>query len=419
MAEKTFKTFTYPNSAALYARAKKVIPAGLYGHQGPAEACFIPTTAYPFFSDKCKGAYFWDLDGHRFIDYENAYGVNALGYCDDEVNAAAFKQARWGDVASCPNKKVVEFAELLVDTVESADWAFFAKNGSDVCTLAVMTARAHTGRKKIVFIDHHYHGKDPWTQKLDYRGVIPEDVVNNIYIKFNDVAAFERVIADNPGQIACFIATPYMYGNFVDSVEPDEGYWQKIRELCTKNGIVLIIDDVRSGFRLDVKGSDYYYGFKADLITFCKVLANGWPVSALCGRDEFKNTVAGIQYTGSYWMSAVPFAAGLVCVKKMVDMNIAKFMDEKATKLIAGLKGAAENEGFNLKVTGRPSMFYMRVADDNNLMLHTKWVAEMVKRGIFMVIHHTHFINGALTDEDIAYTIDVAADAFNAVRKQI
>lgn len=415
----SFPIYTYPKSAELYARAKKVIPAGLYGHQGPAEACFIPTTAFPFFSERTQDSYFWDVDGNRFIDYMNAYGPNILGYHNKVVEDAAMKQIKIEGLAGVPCKLIVDFAELLVNTVASADWAFFAKNGSDVCTLAIMAARAHTGRKKIIFLKHHYHGKDPWTQKLDYRGVIPEDVVNNIYIPFNDIAAFEKAVAENHNQVAAFIATPYMLGNFVDNILPSPDYWPKIRELCTKYGIVLIMDDVRTGFRLDVKGADHYYGIEADMITFCKALANGWPISALCGKEEFKNTVSGIQYTGSYWMDGVPFAAGIACVNKLVEIDAPKVFKTMADKLLPQVIAAGKNEGFDLLLSGEPNMFYLRITNDDNLMLHQKWIAEMVRRGIFLTIHHTHFFNASLTDEDIKFTIDVAADAFNALRKQV
>ena len=261
------------------------------------------------------------------------------------------------------------------------------------------------------------HGEIPWTQKVDYPGIIEEDVANNIYIDWNDIPALERAIEENKDEIAAFISTPYLHGNFADNVLPAEGYWQKVRELCTKNGIVLIIDDVRAGFRLDLAGSDHYYGFEADLICFCKAIANGWNISALCGKDFLKGAVSSLAYTGSYWLSAVPMAAGLACINKMKALDTPKLFREKGIKVTDGLVAAAKNNGFDLRVSGEPALFYLRLADDNSLMLHQEWIAEMVKRGIFMTNHHNHFINASLTDEDIAHTIDVAEDAFNALRK--
>ena len=340
----SFKINKYDKSTELFQRAAKVIPSGLYGHQGPAEGCCIPVSAYPLFSQKAKGSYFWDVDGNKFIDYMCAYGPNVLGYNDPDVDAAALAQAKIENCVTAPSTKIIEFAECLVDTVASADWAFFAKNGGDTTTAAIMTAIAATHRKKIIFVNGFYHGVAPWCQKVDYPGVLPEDVANNLYVDWNDFEGLKRVVEENEGEIAAFISTPYLHGNFIDNVLPAEGYWQKVRKLCTEKGIVLIIDDVRAGFRLDIAGSDHFYGFEADLICFCKALANGWNVSALCGKEWLKSAISGLSYTGSYWMSAIPFAAGLACIekmKKLVYLSVGSVPHDILQGFIVEVKGLA------------------------------------------------------------------------------
>ena len=410
--------YTYEKSRQWFDRACKVIPSGVYGHLGPAEGNFIPVTSWPLLGSRAQGSYFWDVDDNRFIDYMCAYGPNILGYNDPDVDAAAMEQAKLGNCTTSPSYKMVELAELMVDTVKSADWAFFAKNGGDVTTAAIMTARAHTHRKKLVFVSGFYHGVAPWTQKLDYPGVLPEDVANNLYIPWNDFEDFERVVAENEDEIAGFIATPYMHGNYLDNELPAPGYWQKVRELCTKKGIVLIIDDVRCGFRLSLAGSDAFYGFEADLITFCKAIANGWNVSCLCGKEFIKSAMSGLSYTGSYWMSAVPFAAGLANIAKMKRLNLCPVLREKGLKVTQGLQAAAVNNGFNLVVSGEPALFYLRIANDDSLFLHQEWIAECVRRGVFFAGHHNHFINYALSDEDIHLTMEIADEAFKVVAKR-
>ena len=405
----------YTKSREIFDRAVKVIPSGVYGHLGPGEGCFIPVEAFPFFAERAKGSYFWDVDGNRFIDYMCAYGPNIMGYNDEEIDEAARKQLEKCNCTTSPSHIMVDFAELLVDTVASADWAFFAKNGNDVTTLAIMTARAHTRRKKIVFFKGYYHGVSPWTQKIDYSGILEEEVCNNIYVDWNDLDGLKRVFSENKGQIAAVISQPYMHGNFMDNEMPAEGFWKSVRELCTKNGTVLVIDDVRAGFRLDIAGSDHYFGFEADLICFCKALANGYNVSALCGKNFLKNTVSGISYTGSYWMSAEPFAAGIACINKMRRLDLPKILMEKGKTLTEGLKATAEKHGYDLRVSGVPSLFYLRIANDDSLMLHQRWIAEMVKRGVYLTNHHNHFINYALSDEDIKETIEIADEAFRVL----
>lgn len=412
------KTNTYEKSRAQFARAAEVIPSGVYGHQGPAEGCFIPVEAFPMFSERAQGTYFWDLDGNRFIDYMCAYGPNILGYCDPDVDEAARKQMEKGNCVTAPSTLMIDFAELLVETVHSADWAFFAKNGNDVTTMAVMAARAYTHKKKIIFFKGYYHGVAPWTQKVDYAGILEEDVCNNIYVDWNDLDQLRQVFETYKGQIAGLIAQPYMHGNFKDNEMPAEGFWAQVRALCTNNDVVLIVDDVRAGFRMDLAGSDHYFGFEADLICFCKALANGYNVSALCGKDFLKNAVSGLSYTGSYWLSAVPFAAGIACIEKLKRLDCPKLLIGKGRKLTDGLRATAARQGFDLRVTGMPSLFYLRLADDPSLALHQEWVAECVLRGVYLTNHHNHFINAALTDEDIDETVAVAEEAFEVVRSR-
>ena len=409
------KINTYEKSRALFERATKVIPSGIYGHQGPAEGCFIPVEAFPFYSDHAKGSYFWDVDGNRFIDYMCAYGPNILGYNDEEIDEAARRQMEKENCVTAPSAVMVEFAELLTDTVATAEWSFFAKNGNDVTTLAVMTARAYTHRKKIVFFKGYYHGVSPWTQKIDYPGIIEEDVANNIYVKWNDYDELERVFAENRGEIAAVISQPYMHGNFMDNEMPAEGFWAKVRKKCTDEGTVLIVDDVRAGFRLDLAGSDHYFGFEADLICFCKALANGYNVSALCGKEFLKNTVSGMSFTGSYWMSAVPFAAGIACIQKMKRLDLPHLLMQKGTMLCDGLKATAKKHGYDLRVSGAPSLFYLRIANDDSLMIHQRFIAEMVKRGVYLTSHHNHFINYALSEADIRETIEIADEVFRVL----
>lgn len=411
------KINSFKKSDEMLSRAARVIPAGVYGHLGPAEGCFIPISSYPKFCERAKGNYFWDLDGNRYIDYMCAYGPNVLGYCDEDVDAAVSEQMKKGNCTTMPQVKMVELAELMVNTVASADWAFFAKNGGDVTTLAVLTARAATNKRKIIFVENYYHGVAQWTQRADASWVVSGEVEHNLMVKWNDIDDLKRVIEENKGDIACFISTPYMHGNFVDNELPKEGYWNEVRRLCTENGIVLIIDDVRCGFRLDMAGSDHYFGFEADLICFCKAIANGWNVSCLCGKDFLKSAVSGITFTGSYWMSAVPFAAGIACIEKMKRLNGAALHRKIGEKVCAGLASSAAAHGVDLRISGEPSMFYLRIANDSSLLLHQEWIAELVKRGIFMTNHHNHFTCLSMTDEDIKQTHEVADEAFDVLVK--
>lgn len=411
-------TYRYPTSSALYQRATTVIPGGVQGHLGPSQGCFIPASAYPFFAQRAEGAYIWDVDGNRFIDYMCAYGPNILGYNDPDVNAAAFAQYAEGDCMVLPSVKMVELAELLVDHVAMADWALFAKNGGDVTSQALMIARAATGREKVILFKGHYHGVAPWTQKLGYPGITADDVDNNIYCRWGVLEDVERAIAENPGQIAALMATPYHHPVFTDNELPSATWWKEIRRLCTRHGIVLAIDDVRCGFRLDHAGSDHHFGFQADLVCFCKALANGFNISALCGTDALKPAAGSVFYTGSYWLSAVPFAAAIACLTKLKTSNVTAKLRRIGTTLTNGLHAAGAEYGFDLKISGEPAMWFMRITDDDDYRLHQQWVAECVRRGVFFTNHHNLFLNAAVSDDDVSHTLEVAHEAFATIAAQ-
>lgn len=409
------QTYDYPNSRDLFAKSVQLIPGGIQGHLGPSQGCFIPVSAYPFFAERADGAYLWDVDGNRFIDYMCAYGPIVLGYNDPDVDAAAAAQMEKMNCSLLPGRGMVDLAELLVDTVNIAEWALFAKNGGDVTSQAVMVARAATGRDKLILFKGHYHGVAPWTQKLGHPGVTSADIDNNIYVRWGHLEDIERAIAEHPGQIACLMATPYHHPVFEDNALPPEGFWKAVRKLCDDNGIVLAIDDVRAGFRLDLAGSDHHYGFEADLICFCKALANGHNISALCGRGSLKEAASSVMYTGSYWLSAAPFAAAIATLTKLRELDGPSRMRALGEQLGRALAEAAKANGFDLRISGEPALWFMRVANDDDLVLHQEWVAECVRRGAFFTGHHNHFVNMAMTEADIALTGEIADDAFKAV----
>ena len=405
--------YQYPQSAAWFQRAVKVIPCGIYGHFSPAPC--PPVNAYPFFGSRAKGSHFWDVDGNEFIDYMCAYGPMILGYGNPVVDEAYQAQMREADSSSVSSTKMVELAEYLVGLIPVAEWAFFAKNGADVTNFATMIARAATGRRKIIGIQGGYHGTSPWMQAPGHHGLIEQDHQHIIRIPWNDIGALEQAIDRYPNDIAGFIATPYHHPIFADSELPADGYWQAVEKILRKNGIVFIIDDVRCGFRLHMGGSNELFGFKPDLICFCKAIANGYPISALVGVEALRGAAAKVFHTGSYWFSAGPMAAALACLKELSRVDAPDLLREKGRKLNEGLIRIAAGHGYTLKITGDPGMAYYRITDDPSLMLHQDWCAACTRRGAFFTSHHNWFLSAAHTDEDIQRTLEIAEEAFQEV----
>ncbi len=317
-----YPVYDHTKSREWFDRALNVIPSGVYGHLGPSEGLFLPLENWPLISSRAEGTYFWDMDGNRYIDMMCAYGPNVLGYNDPDVDRAALEQLKAGNCTTAPSYKMIECAELLVDTVASADWAYFMKNGTDATTFATILSRAATGKQGLIMFKGYYHGNDQWAMKADYPGILTTDVCHNHIVDWFDIDAMEKAYVESKGDIAAVIAQPYDHGNFYDNVKASKEEWAKVRAWCDKHGVLLVIDDVRCGFRLDLAGSDHYYGFKADIICFCKALANGYNMSCACGGEHLKAAASGLSFTGSYWMSAVPFAACIACIDKMKKLDL-------------------------------------------------------------------------------------------------
>ena len=408
--------FSYLKSQDFFSRAATVIPGGIYGHYSPAP--LIPASHYPFYTARAEGARFWDVDGNEFIDYMCAFGPMIQGYQNSVVDHAAQEQLKSGNLTTGAPAVMVELAEYLTDLVPFADWAYFAKNGADVTNFATMIARDATARKKIIMIHGGYHGAAPWMQVPGHHGLIEEDYRNIIRIKWNDIKALEYAISENPNEIAGFIATPYHVPVFKDNEMPADGYWQKVEAICRREGIVLIVDDIRHGFRLDMRGSNEYFGFKPDLLCLGKALANGYPISALLGTDAFKNIAARVFYTGSFFFEAVPMAATLVNLKGLEEIQGPQIMQNQGKKLTDAMVDIAEGYGFTLKVTGVQSMPYIRITDDESMMLHQEWCAECTRRGAYFTPHHNWFLSTAHTTQDIDQTLEIVDDAFQAVKKK-
>lgn len=419
------------NSRSLYERAKKVIPGcpvcpdgGMYGHYSTS----VWARGNPIYFSRSEGSRFWDVDGNEYIDYMCAYGPMILGYNHPVVDAAAMAQYKKGNTVSLASPVMIELAELLVDMVSIADWAFFSKNGADPTNLSVMVARAATGREKIIAIDGGYHGTTPWMQDPGSGGTLEEERANVIRIPWNDYERFEAVVNEYDNQVAGFISTPYHHPVIFDNEMPTQGYWQKIEALCRKKGIVLIVDDVRAGFRADLAGSNEYFGFKPDLICFGKALGNGYPISALVGTDALREAITGVFYTGTQFFNAAPMAASVATLKELKKIDGAKKMLKTGEKLADGLIDIAKGHGFDLRVSGLPSMPYFRITNQDPPVLtegfealhkglHADWISECVQRGAYLVDYHNHFISTAHTDDDLQKTFDIADDAFKAVKK--
>jgi glutamate-1-semialdehyde 2,1-aminomutase len=405
---------SFAKSQDLFLRIAALAPGAIYGHQSPALT--VPGE-FPYFAARGKGAHYWDVDGNKYLDYMCGYGPMVTGYANPIVEKAAQAEYAKGNCFNHPSEVMVKLAEKMVDLIPFADWAVFAKNGSDITTWATRVAREATGRRKLVMVKGEYHGAHAWCDP-GHGGQIPEDRAQNLYFNWNRLDQLQALFAEHGKDIAGVIMTPFHHPAFGDMEMPAPGFWQGVRRLCTDNGAVLILDDVRCGFRLDLRGSNYYFDFEPDISCYCKAIANGYPLSAGVGRDSLKTAASKVFLTGSYWNATAPMAAALANIALLEKLDGPAYMNKLGDMLMKGLSERGAAVGYEMVPTGPGAIPFIRFGCENNFMRFQRFCAEMSVRGHFLHPHHNWFLSTAHTAKDIQSTLDTAEGVFKIVKKQ-
>jgi len=396
--------------AQLRRRAQTVIPGGMYGHQSAGP---LPRE-YPQFMSEGLGARVWDVDGNEYVDLMCSYGPVVLGHKHPAVEEAARAQAQLADCQNGPGAVMVDLAELLVSTVRHADWAMFAKNGTDATTVCCTIARAHTGRSRILVATGAYHGAAPWcTPRL--AGVTAEDRANLGHYTFNDLASVVAAAKDAGTDLAAIVVSPFKHDAGFDQELVDPAFARGLRELCTQTGAVLILDDVRCGFRLHLGSSWEPIGVLPDLSAWSKAIANGHPLAAVLGSESFRDAAASIFVTGSFWFSAGAMAAAVATIGALRDEGAIEAMDRAGTALRAGILQQAAAHGIAINYTGPAAMPYLTFAGDRNYGLANTFAAAAISRGVYLHPRHNWFVSAALTEADLAQALAATDEAFAAV----
>jgi glutamate-1-semialdehyde 2,1-aminomutase len=407
-------TNRFRRSLELFDRAARVIPGGIYGHASPVIA--LPG-AFPYYAERARGSRYWDVDGNEYIDYLCGYGPMILGHQHPEVEEAAARQQRDALCLNHPGPIMVELAEHLVSLVDFSAWAVFGKNGSDMTSWALQVAREKTKRRKILKVAGAYHGMGSWCTP-GHAGLLDEDRAHIHDFQWNDLESFDRLLRQFPDDIAAVIMTPFQHEVFKPSEMPAPGFWQHIEAACRREGIVLILDDIRAGFRLDLRGSHKCFGFEPDLICFCKAIANGHALSAALGRKELRVAASKVFLTGSYWNGPPAMAAALTCLKILQRDDTVSALRRSGEMLMSGLVAAGLRHGYDVAASGPPAVPYLSFADDASLRRQQRFCAEVALRGAYLHPHHNWFLSAAHTDEDIAATIRMADEAFAVMQAE-
>jgi glutamate-1-semialdehyde 2,1-aminomutase len=389
----------------------------MYGHLSTARFA----DDYPQFFARGEGAKVWDVDGREFIDLMCTFGPILLGHAHPEVDAAHNETAARGDVLNGPGPELVELAELLVGQVPHADWAMFAKNGTDATGLALTTARAASGRSKVLMARNSYHGIDAWALPAEAPGTTAEEHLNTVWFDYNDLDSVEAAVLEaGEGAIAAIVCTPHRHDVYTDQVPAERAFAQGVREICDRVGAALILDDVRCGLRIDLRGSWEQHGVRPDLSAWSKSLANGYALAVLLGAEPYREAAGKIVATGSFWLAGAPMAAALKTIDILKATDGIATMETQGTRLQEGLRAQAQEHGFEVSVSGPPAMPLLLFPDDApDFAKGLAWSGHCANHGVYLHPVHNWFLStahdGAIIDAALERTDLAFADLKRAL----
>jgi glutamate-1-semialdehyde 2,1-aminomutase len=388
-------TERYAASLLHLQRAEQVIPLG--SQTFSKSRTQYPVGAAPFFAERSLGSHTWDIDGNEYVDLVSSLGAVALGYGDPEINEAVIKQLHDGVTLSLSHTIEADVAERMVELIPCAEMVRFAKNGSDATSAAIRLSRAFTGRDHIVVCG--YHGWQDWFIGSTSMNLgVPDEVRRLTHsIPFNDIESLESVLKEFPGQIAAMIMEP------MTSTWPNEGYLQAVRDITAKHGIVLVFDEMLTGFRFAAGGAQEYFGVTPDLAAFGKALANGFPLSAIAGRADILNVMPRIFFSGTFGGETLSLTAARVVLDRMKSGIPTDRLAELGDDLIARIDTRRDDRSKTfLEFSGHPSWIFQqwRIEDPEVLaQAKTLFLQEMLRRGVLVL--NTHDVTTAFDSADL------------------
>jgi len=347
------------NSKELFNQAKEFLPGGV---DSPVRA-YKP---YPFFAKKASGSKLYDVDGNSYIDYCLAYGPLVLGHAHPKVVDEVKKQLDVGSAYGVPTEKEIELAKLVVSKVPCADMVRFVNSGTEATMSAIRLARAFTNKTKIIKFEGSYHGAHDYVLvksgsgaagKPDSPGVPEETTKNTILVPFNDEKALIDVVEREKNNIAAIIVEPVM-GN-IGCIPPKQNYLEFLRQITEENGIILIFDEVITGFRLAEGGAQDYYNVTPDLVTLGKILGGGFPMGALAGKRELMEMIApsgNVYQAGTFNGNPISITAGLTTLQEL-NSTFYTELEKKGNLLRSAIKDIIDDSNLDYQVAGLSSMF--------------------------------------------------------------
>lgn len=423
-------------SKQLFERAQQSIPGGV---NSPVRA-FKSVGGTPLFMKSAKGAYMYDADGKQYIDYINSWGPMILGHAYGPVVKAIQEKAADSTSFGAPTELEIEMAELIISMVPNVDLVRMVSSGTEACMSAIRLARGYTGRNKIIKFEGCYHGHaDSFLVKAG-SGVatfniqtvpgVPAGVYSDtLNAPYNDLEAVQKLVDENKGEIAAIIIEP-VAGN-MGCIIPAQGFLEGLRSICDAEGIVFIMDEVMTGFRLAAGGAQERLGVNADLVTYGKVIGGGMPVGAFGGKKEIMQQIAplgNVYQAGTLSGNPIAMIAGYTMLKTLKENpSIYTSIDEKTEYLHKGLDGVLQKSGqpyvinrlgsmISVHFSEKPVTDFASAASANNTLFN-RYFHAMLAAGIYLPpsAFETWFISNALSTADIDKTVEATASFLNSL----
>ena len=424
------------NSITLFERAQRSIPGGV---NSPVRA-FKSVGGNPIFISHAKGAYLYDVDGNYYIDYIASWGPMILGHAYEPTVKAIQEYAQYSTSYGAPTELEIKMAELIISMAPNVDLIRMVSSGTEACMSALRLARGFTGRNKLIKFEGHYHGHaDSFLVKAGsgmatfniqtVPGVTAGVANDTLTCQFNDLDAVKKLVAANKGEIACIITEP-VAGN-MGCILPKPGFLEGLRNICDEEGIVLIFDEVMTGFRLAPGGAQEKLGVNADLVTYGKVIGAGMPVGAFGGKREIMQHISplgNVYQAGTLSGNPIAMIAGYTLLSELkANPSLYTELEEKTIYLRDGLDKVLKDWGepyvinqfgsmISVHFSEKPVTDFASAAAANNERFKQFFHA-MLKRNVYLPpsAFESYFLNNALSYEDLNYTIKAAKDSLNEI----
>ncbi len=386
-------------SEELYRRALKRIP---WGTQTNAKRPILEYAGtMPFYIERAKGCRFWDVDGDEYIDYRLSLGPVILGYGYPQVDEAVKKQLEKGVLFSMASPIEIDLAESISRLVPSMQMVRFGKNGVDANASNVRLARAFTGRDKIIRCG--YNGYHDWFSTGIEGNGVPKFMADYVYeVRYGDVEQVEKILKRDASNIACILSGPYDFNEDISG-----NYPRALRKLADEYGVVLIFDEVLTGFRLSIGGAQEYFGVRPDLSSFAKAVANGYPLSVYGGKSELMNKLNDFVLTATYAGETLSIAAAIATLKVMEEEKVHDHIFKMGRRLMDGFTSIAKRAGVEVRIGGFPvaSYFLFDYKDaEKNKKLHVELNRQLYKEKVF--VYDRWFISFSHKEADIDETLE-------------